>query len=110
MEQSEPLLAETLVARHEVRLAVHFQQHAELAAMVNVAGDAAFLRGAKGFLAGHGDAFLAEDFFRLGDVAAGFLQRLFAVHHAGAGLFTKGFDEFGIDLHGCSTHLGIVNC
>jgi hypothetical protein len=58
--------AESLVAGDEVRLAVHFQQHAELAAVVNVAGDAAFLGGAQGFLAGDSDALLAKDLFGLG--------------------------------------------
>ena len=103
-------LAEALVASHKVRLAVHFQQHAKLAAVVNVAGDAAFLGGAQGFLPGDGDAFLAKDLLGFGEIAAGLLQRLFAVHHAGAGLFAKGFDEFGVDLYCASSHGGIIAC
>ena len=36
--------AERVVASHKVRLAVHFHQHAELAAGRDVLGDRAFLR------------------------------------------------------------------
>ena len=56
------------------------------------------------FLPADSDALLAQDFFRLADVTAGFLQRLFAVHHAGAGLFAKGFDKFRVDLHCGRSH------
>ena len=48
--------------------------HAELAAVVDVAADQALLGGARGLLAGRGDAALAQHDFGFADVALGFHQ------------------------------------
>jgi hypothetical protein len=50
-----------LVARDEIRLAVHFHEHAEFSAGRDVLGDGAFLRLARGFHGGGGLAFFAQN-------------------------------------------------
>ncbi len=93
------------VARDEIGLAIHFHQHAEFAAVMNVAGDAPFIGGPAGFFVRHVDALLAQDHLGLVEVAFGFHQGLFAIHHARAGLFAQGLYQFGVDIHGCRAHL-----
>ena len=82
---------EIVGARHEIRFAVDFHQHAELAAGVDVAADQALLGGARGLLAGRRDAVLAQHDFGFADVALGFHQGLLALHHAGAGTLAEFF-------------------
>ena len=78
-------LLEVVGARHEIRLAVHLHQHAQLRAGVNVAADDALPRGARGFAGGLGDARLAQDDLGFRQIALGFDQGLLALHHARAG-------------------------
>src|SRR5207248_3722222 len=73
----------------EVGLAVHLDQHADLAAHVDVRPDGALGRGAPGFLLRRGQPLLAQPIDRLLQVATGFLQRLLAVHHPRAGLLAQ---------------------
>jgi len=100
-------VAEAVVAGDEVSLAVDFDEDAEFASVVNVAGDAAFVGGTRGFLVGGGDAFFAKDLFRLTGVALGFDEGVLAVHHTGAGFVAQVFDNFGINFdsgaHGISS-------
>ena len=84
-------LLEVVRARHEIRLAVDFHQHAELAAVVDVASDQALLGGARGLFAGGRDAVLAQHDFRFGDIALGFHQGLLAFHHPRAGALAEFF-------------------
>ena len=81
--------AEQLVARDEIRLAVHFHEHAELSAGRDVLGDGAFLRLARGLHGGGGLAFFAQNVHGGLEVALRLGQRLFAIHHARVRHFTK---------------------
>ena len=80
---------ELVGAGHEVGFAVDFDHHAELRAGVDVAADDALLGGAGGLLGGRGDAALAQNDFGFGQVALGFVERLLALHHSGAGAFAE---------------------
>src|SRR5579871_3368004 len=93
-------LSKLRVVRHEVRFAVELDQHADLAAGVDVAADQSLVGGALGFLRRLGGAAFEEE--RLGalDVAAGVEQRLPAIHHRRAGLFAQRLDLFGSRLVG----------
>ena len=88
-------------ARDEIRLAVHLHQHAHLALQVDVRGHDAFLGSARAFAFGLGDALLAQDRLGFFEVAAGFGQGAFAVHHARVGFVAQGLDELGTNFaHG----------
>jgi hypothetical protein len=96
---------ETLVARHEVGLGVHLHhgRGRALAVVANGGGDQAFGGHAVGLLGGLGQALGAQPVGRALDVAARLLQRLFAVHHAGAGALAQILHQRGRDLrHGLS--------
>ena len=68
---------------------------------MDVGGDGAFFRGAVGFLTGAGDAFFAKVVFGGGEVATGFGEGFFAIHHSRVGFFAEFFDESGGDFgHG----------
>ena len=73
-------LLEGVGAGHEVGLAVHSTQHANLAAHVDVARHRALGGDRLDFLAAAGQALLAQQLFGLGEVAAGlgnaFLQSI----------------------------------
>jgi hypothetical protein len=60
---------EVVGARHEVRLAVDLDEHADAAAHVDVAADDALRRGASGALGGLGEAALAQQRHRLVQIA-----------------------------------------
>jgi hypothetical protein len=53
--------------------------------------DHAVLRDASGALRGLGEALLAQEVDRLVEIAARFLERRLAIHHARAGLVAKFF-------------------
>ena len=61
---------EILRARHEIALAIHFDEHADLPARVNVAADEAFRRCALRLLRRRGLPLLAQNVDGLLDVAA----------------------------------------
>ncbi len=82
-------LLEVVGAGHEVALAVHLEQHADLAAGVDVGSDCAFVGGAGGLLGGRGHALLAQDHNRFFHIALRFNQRGTAIHHGRAGLFAE---------------------
>ena len=79
-------LLEVLGAGHEVRLAVQLDQHGDLAVVVDVVADDALLGLPPGTLLGLRRALGAQQLDGLVDVAVGLLERLLAIHHAGAGL------------------------
>ena len=93
---------EVVGARHEVGLAVDLDQHADLAAHVDVVADDPFLGGAAGALGGRGHALLAQDLDRLVEVAAGLGQRRLAVHHPGSGLVAELLHHLCRDCHDLS--------
>src|SRR5882724_10460599 len=66
---------EIVGARHEIRFTVHFHQHAELAAMVNIAADQPLLGGTRSLLYSRGDTSLAEHDLGFGQVALGLGKR-----------------------------------
>ena len=86
---------EVVVAGDEVGLGIDFDDHAEIRldgdADQTVRGDAAALLG------GLGEALLAQPVDGGLDVAVGLVQRVLAVHHAGAGLLAQVLHERGGD-------------
>src|SRR5438067_3340183 len=91
---------EVLVARHEVRVAVDLDEHADLAVGVDVGLDRALARLAAGELADLAAHLHAQDLDGLLHVAAGLLEGTLAVHHAGARLLTQRLDVRGGDRGG----------
>src|SRR5512133_703962 len=89
---------EALGARDEIGLAVHLDEHADLAAHVDVARDRALGRGARGLLRGGGEPLLAEQLLRLREVAARLGEHLLAVHHPRPGLLPELLHELRADL------------
>src|SRR5664280_1488756 len=91
---------EVLVLGHEVRVAVHLDQHADLRARVHV--------GLDGALGGRALAEILDllalpdpqDLDRLVDVALRLRERLLAVHHPRACALAQDLDFFRSDLHG----------
>src|SRR5712692_3641243 len=73
----------------EIRLAVYFDQHADLAAHVNVRADDAFSRHAALFLFCGRETALAQNFYPALLVTVGFDQSLLALHHAGVCFFSE---------------------
>ena len=82
-------LLEGVVAGDEVGLAVDLDEDADLAAVDDGLGDEAVLGLAAGLLGGAGLALLAKDVDGAVEVAAGFDERVLAVHEAGAGHLTE---------------------
>ncbi len=82
---------EVLGAGHEIAFAVDFDQHADLAAGVDVVADRAFAGHAGRLLGSDGYALLAQQDHRLFEVALGFGQSLLAIHHGRSGFFPELF-------------------
>ena len=74
MAMSWHKLLERFGARHEVGLAVHFHDHADFSAGVNVVADEPFARLALRLLRGRGLALLAQDVDGLFNVGGRFHQ------------------------------------
>ena len=53
------------------------------------------------FLLGAGDALGAQNRLRFLEIAAGFGERAFAIHHARVGFLAELFNGLGIDFHRC---------
>src|SRR6185369_15014288 len=96
---------EILVPGHEVGLAVHLDQDANLA-VVDVGAHEALRGGAPGLLGLAGDARLPEPLLGLREVAAGLGERFLAVHHPGSGLFPELLHHRG----GHVSHLSLSSC
>ena len=84
-------LFEVIGARHEIAFAVDLDQHANLAAGVNVVAHRTFAGHTRRFLRGHGNALFAQHDDCLFQVAFGFGQGLFAIHHRRSGFFAELF-------------------
>ena len=82
---------EVIGAGHEIALAINFDEHADLAAGVNVAGHRAFAGYARGLLGRDRNAFFAQDHDRLLHIALGFSEGLFAIHHGSSGFLPEIF-------------------
>ena len=82
---------EVVGARHEIALAVHLDEHTNLAAGVNVARHRSFAGHTRRLLGRHRNALLAQNHDRLLHVAFGFGQSLLAIHHRSPGLLPELF-------------------
>ena len=85
--------AEVVATRDEVRLAVHFDQHAGLAVGGLLDDDHAFGGDARGLLVGLRETRLAHVLGGGVQVAVGFDECLLALHHAGAGALAQLLDR-----------------
>src|SRR6266436_2112874 len=99
---------ELLVAGREVRLAVDLDQHADLAAQVDVRPHRALCGAAAGLLPRRGQALLPQPGDRLLDVAARLQQGLLAVHHPRAGLLAQVLHHRRRHFRHCELLLGLV--
>ena len=95
-------------AGNKVALAVHFQQHADLAPGVDVAGHHAFAGRARRLLGCRRHAALAQHHNGLLQIAIRLGKRLLAVHHGSPGLFAKLFNHACRNLCHCKTFLRSV--
>jgi hypothetical protein len=82
---------EVFGARHEIAFAVDLDQHANLAAGVNVVAHGTFAGDARRFLGCDRNALFSQHDDRLLQVAFGFGQGLFAIHHRCSGFFAELF-------------------
>src|SRR5580692_105356 len=87
-------LCKLRISCDEIGFAIHLDQHADLAAGVDVTRDEPFIGLALGFLCRLRRAALEQERFRAFDVAGGVEQRFAAIHHRRARLFTQRFDLF----------------
>ena len=92
-------LLEVVVAGDEVGLALDLDQHADLAAGVDVGGDDALARCLARALRGRGLALDSQELDRLVGVAIGLLQRGLAVHHRRARALAQHLDVLRRDGH-----------
>src|SRR5947208_1893178 len=77
-----------------------FANQAHLSPQINVGSYDSLLRHARRFLAGGGDSFRPQNDLRFSQVAVGFRQRAFAIHHSRIGAVTEFLNDFWINLHG----------
>src|SRR6266581_3083494 len=80
---------ELIRVRHEVRLAVHLDQHPDRVVEMDVRVDQALVGTAAGALGLAREALLAKDLRGALGIAVGLDQGALAIHHACAGRFTK---------------------
>src|SRR5688500_1972245 len=78
-------LLEVVRARDEVRLAIHLDEHAKLAVVMDVGADEAFARSATRSLVGLGGPALPEELDCRFHVTIRLFERFLAIHHARAG-------------------------
>ena len=90
---------ELLVARNEVGLGIDFDE--DTLGAVGHGCDQAFRRNAARLLRSLGEALLAQPVNRRVDVAVGFGQGLFAIHHARAGFLAQILDHCRCDCCHC---------
>jgi hypothetical protein len=67
---------------------------------MNVRGNDPFLRDTRRFLAGAGNSLRPQNHLRFRQVAIGFRQRAFAIHHSRVRAVAKFLNGFWINLHG----------
>src|SRR3989338_7228115 len=90
---------EVLVARDEIRLAEHFNEHADLAGCMDVRMNAPLAGGTIRLLCRLRDTFLAKFFGCFFKISADLFERLLGVHHARSGHLAKHCNSFGINGH-----------
>src|ERR1044072_2575746 len=94
-------LSKIFISRHEISLAVHLNEHTNLALQVNVGGDDSLLSCTRGLFCGTGDAFRPQNRFGLFEVAGTFDESTLAIHESSVGLFTELLNQFWIDFSSC---------
>ena len=92
-------LLEVVGPRHEIRLAIHFDEDARLLVGGELRANHPFARRPSRLLGRAGEPPLAKDRRCLLEVAVGLLERALAVHHAGAGLVAEFLDLCCADCH-----------
>ncbi len=92
-------LLEVRRARDEVRLAVHLEEHADLAPRVDVGRHHAVARLPMSLLGGVRQPLLPEVLDGALQVSLGGIQRRLAIHHAGPRALTKVLDQFSGRCH-----------
>src|SRR5258706_4711902 len=97
-------LLEIIRARHEIALAVHFQQHANLSARVDVVAHRAFTCHARRLLSSQGNAPLAQVNNGLLHVAFRLNQGLLAIHHRSPALIAEFFYLCSRNIHSRCAH------
>src|SRR4051812_16247842 len=96
-------LLELVRARHEVRLAVDLDEHADAPAGMDVARHEALAGVAIGLLGCRCETLVAQDEGSLVEVAVSLGERALAIHEPGARSFAQFLDELGRDVrHACS--------
>ncbi len=105
-------LFEVFGARHEIAFAIDLDQHADLAAGMNVVANRTFAGHARRLLGRDRNTLLAQHDDRLLQVAFGFGQGLFAIHHRRSGFFAELFYLCSRNICHSSAHeyLGIPGC
>jgi hypothetical protein len=101
MAMSRKQLLKVVGAGDKVGLTVELDQHADLAAGVQVGAYRALVGGSAGLLGRGRHAALAQHHERGLHLALGLLQRLQAVAHGRARLLAEFLYQFGVNLHGC---------
>src|SRR5436309_2542893 len=91
--------AELVRASHEVRLAVHLDEHADAALAVDVGIDDSLRRLPAHALPYRGQALGPQDLPGAFDIATRFDERSLAIHHPGPGLLAQEPNDFGRDRH-----------
>src|SRR5258705_6121170 len=94
-------LSEILVSCYKISLAIHLDEHTNLALQMNVGGDDSLLCRTRGLFRGGGDALRAQDRFGLFQVAAALDESTVAIHKSRTGLFTKVLDQVLIEFKCC---------
>src|ERR1044072_803061 len=97
-------LLEVVGAGDEGGLAVDLDEHADLAAGVDVGADGPLGGDAAGLLGGARQPLRAQHVDRLLDVALALEEGVLAVHHAGAGALAKLLDHLRCDAHLLTSH------
>ena len=97
-------LFEVVSTSNKVALAIDFNQYADLAPGMYVAGHRTLAGGAGRLFRGNGYAPLAQQNNRLLQIALRFGQSAFAIHHGRAGLVAKIFHRGGGNINGRSAH------
>ena len=85
-------------AGHEIGLAVDLDQHADLAAAVDVRADGALGGHPAGLLGRRGETLLAQRVDRLLHVALALVEGVLAIHHSGAGALPELLDHLSGDF------------
>src|SRR5262249_6680751 len=83
----------------KIGLTIHFHQHSQFSARMNVGTDRAFRGDATGALGRRGDALLAQPERGFFQISTALGERLLAIHHPSAGLLAQILNHFRVYFH-----------